>query len=208
MSKIRVAIVEDDHSWINAMVSFLKKHEDIVVAGTARSKAEAVNLVRSLDIDVLLMDINLNGNKCDGIFAVTEILEIKELKIIMLTSLTSDDIIKDSFTAGAVNYVLKEDYKEIPHIIKRCFKDKTPFEIVLDEYKKYKRDEQLKELTNSEKEVFSYLEKGYSYTQIQETLYKSRNTVKTQIRSILSKMKVKTYKDAIIKVRTGGLKTG
>ncbi|HEY9060738.1 MAG TPA: LuxR C-terminal-related transcriptional regulator [Pseudobacteroides sp.] len=81
-------------------------------------------------------------------------------------------------------------------------------EIVLDEYKKYKRDEQLKDLTNSEKEVFSYLEKGYSYSQIQETLYKSRNTVKTQIRSILSKMKVKTYKDAVKKVKTGGLKTG
>ncbi|HEY9060739.1 MAG TPA: response regulator [Pseudobacteroides sp.] len=72
MSKIRVAIVEDDHSWINAMVSFLKKHEDIIVVGTAKS--EAASLAKSLDIDVLLMDINLNGNKCDGIYAVTEIL--------------------------------------------------------------------------------------------------------------------------------------
>ncbi|KNY29374.1 response regulator transcription factor [Pseudobacteroides cellulosolvens] len=208
MSRIKVAIVDDDHSWINAMVSFLKRHLDIDIVGTAESKSEAINIVKSVEIDVLLMDINLNGNMCDGIYAVSEIVNIKPLKVIMLTSLNSDEIIRDSFTAGAINFVLKDNYEDIPTLIRKCFKDKTPIEVVLEEYKKFKRDEQLKDLTSSEREVFSYLEKGYTYTQIQETLFKSHNTIKTQVRSILSKMNVKSYKEAIKKVRTGGLRIG
>ncbi|HEY9061875.1 MAG TPA: hypothetical protein VIO64_15420 [Pseudobacteroides sp.] len=60
-------------------------------------------------------------NRCEGIYAAMDVAEIKNTKVIMLTSLKDDDIILDSFTAGAVDNINKENYREIPLAIKRAF---------------------------------------------------------------------------------------
>lgn len=206
MKKIRVALVEDDPDWLKSMVSFLKKHDDITVAGTAVSREEAVELVKNSEIDVMLMDINLNGNECDGIYAVLDILEIKEMKIIMLTSLKRENIIRDAFTAGAVNYINKEDYEEIPLSIRKCYNEGSPIEIMLTEFRRMKKEEQLKNLSQSEREVYDLMEKGYNHSQIENKLFKTHNTLRSQIKSILKKVNVKSSKDAIIKVNSKGLK--
>ena len=100
MDKIQVAIVEDDLGWLKALTSFLNKQDDILVEGTATNREDAVNLARTSIFDVIIMDINLNENKRDGILAAVEILQSVKVKIIMLTSLKDDEIITDSFTAG------------------------------------------------------------------------------------------------------------
>src|SRR5659263_763553 len=162
MNKIKVAIVEDDSVWLKALTSFLNYQDDIIVAGMATNKEDAVNMARTSLVDVIIMDINLNENKRDGIEAAVEILESVKVKIIMLTSLKDDEIITDSFTAGAVNYISKENYEEIPNAIRAAFHNDSPIEVLLNEFSKLKRDEQLKELSGSEKQVYDLLEKGYT----------------------------------------------
>lgn len=205
MNKIKVAIVEDDLGWLKAMISFLNKESDILVAGTATNRADAVALARTTLFDVIIMDINLNENKCDGILAAVEILQFTKVKIIMLTSLKEKDVILDSFTAGAVNYISKEKYLEIPDAIRSAFHGDSAVEVLLNEFSQLKRNEQLKDLTPSEKQIFELLEQGHSKSKIEAELYKTDNTVKSQIKHILRKLGVNSSKEAVRKVRTKGL---
>jgi len=205
MDKIQVAIVEDDLGWLKALTSFLNKQDDILVEGTATNREDAVNLARTSIFDVIIMDINLNENKRDGILAAVEILQSVKVKIIMLTSLKDDEIITDSFTAGAVNYISKENYIEIPNAIRTAFHNDSPIEVLLNEFSKLKREEQLKELSCSEKQVYDLLEKGYTKVGIESKLYKTANTVKSQVKQILRKLGVSSSKEAVLKVKTRGL---
>jgi DNA-binding NarL/FixJ family response regulator len=188
MDKIRVAIVEDDLGWLKAMTSFLNKEDDLIVTGTATNREEAIMMAKSILCDIILMDINLDENKRDGILAAAEILQSVNVKIIMLTSLKEDEVILDSFTAGAENYISKDKYLEIPNAIRTAYNNDSPMNVLLQEFAKLKRDEQLKDLTHAEKEVYELLEKGYTKSRIEKELYKTDNTIKSQIKRILRKL--------------------
>jgi len=205
MNKINVAIIEDDLGWLKSMTSFLNKENDILVTGTATNREDAVNLARTTLFDVIIMDINLNENKRDGILAAAEILQLVKVKIIMLTSLREDEIVLESFTAGAVNFISKEKYLEIPNAIRIAYNNDSPMEVLLNEFLKLKRNEQLKNLTQSEKQVYDLLEKGYTKSRIETELYKSANTIKSQIKQILKKLGVTSSKEAVMKVKSRGL---
>lgn len=205
MDNIRVAIVEDDLLFQKALASFINNQPDMVVVGAASNKNDAVNLAKSMIIDLILMDINLNGNDSDGIIAAMEILQFSEAKIVMLTGIDDASTIMDSFTAGAVHYILKENYLEIPNTIRLLHKNETPFKLLINEFSRLKKEEQLQELSSPEKEIFHLIEQGYTQIEIGQMLYKSQNTIKTQIKSILKKLKVKNTKEAVRKVETKGI---
>lgn len=206
MNKIKVAIIDDDTGWIKEVVKILNREKDIIVVGTAFTKDDAVRLVKNIDVDVLLMDINLSGNKCDGITATLEINKIKEVKTIMLTSLTDENVIINSFTAGAKNYISKLEYHRIPECIRSLFTNKTPFDVLLEDYSRMKEEEQLKDLTCSEREVYNLIADGCTRKEIQGKLVKSENTIKNQLKNIFKKLKVNSSKEAVCKVKGKGTK--
>src|SRR5450756_196526 len=83
---VNIAIVEDDPIWLSLMTDFLNQEEDFQVVATAVTKEEAIGLTRlNLNIHVMLMDINLTGNYCDGINASLHIRETTDTKVVMLT---------------------------------------------------------------------------------------------------------------------------
>lgn len=205
MSKIKVFLVDDDPEWLTIMEIFLETFPDMTVVSTATTRDEAVNMVHSLDIDVVLMDINLTETRYDGIYAAAEICRDKPVKILMLTSLSDENIILDSFIAGAVNFIPKSQYKEIPEAIRATYHNRSPVEIALRDYSRLKEDEQIRSLTRSEREILTLAEEGLNRTQISEILQKSEQTIKNQIGVILRKLDVNRLKDAIIKVKTKGI---
>ncbi len=205
MNIIKLMIVEDDIGWLKSMSIFLAKEEDIVIAGTASGRESAVEVARACLPDVILMDINLNGNSCDGIIAAAEISQFSVAKIIMMTSLSEQEIIIDSFNVGAINYIPKERYNELPGAVRSAMESETPMQVLLREYSRLKREEQLSVLTESEREVFELLGKGYKKHEIETKLFKTDNTVKSQVKSILRKIGVKSSLEAIKKVKSGGV---
>lgn len=205
MSKIKVFLVDDDPEWLATMGIFLGRFPDMTVVGTAATRDEAVNMIQSLDIDVVLMDINLTETRYDGIYAAAEICRAKTVKILMLTSLNDENIILDSFIAGAVNFIPKSQYKEIPGAIRATYHNRSPVEIALRDYSRLKEDELVRGLTRSEREILALAEEGLTRTQISERLQKSEQTIKNQIGVILKKLGVNRIKDAIIKVKTKGI---
>lgn len=205
MDKIRILIADDDNVWCNSLSSFLSQHEELEIIGTATSKVEAIKRAKQLNADVLLLDMNLSESLRDGIHTALALQGLEGCKIIMLTSSMDKEVIRDSFAAGAVDYIFKEDYKLLPCVIKKAYHGSAPMQAILEDYVRLKREDILKPLTTAERAIYELMEKGYSQIQIEQELYKTQNTLRTQIKNILKKLGVSSSKDAVKKVRTKGI---
>ncbi|WP_373232071.1 response regulator [Cohnella sp.] len=205
---IKVLLVEDDPDWIKAMTAFLNHEDDILVVGAAMQSAEAIRLAQTLEFDVVLMDIQLTTGGMEGIYTAVEMHDIHPAKIIMLTSVNDEHVITQAFTAGAVNYIDKTRFKEIPQAIRSAYHHPSAMEALLKEFSRLKREEQLKELTAAEREVFELIEEGYTQPQMEQKLYKAESTLKNQVNKILKKLGVKSSKEAVERVRRKGLQQG
>ncbi|GIO12766.1 DNA-binding response regulator [Cohnella xylanilytica] len=202
---IRVLIVEDDPDWIKAMTSYLNSEPDILVVGAATAADEALRLAGTLAFDVALMDIQLTGGGREGIYAALELHERHPAKIIMLTSVTDERVMTQAFTAGAVNYIEKARFKDLPHAIRTAHRHPAAMDALLREFARLKREEQLKALTPAEREVYELIEEGYTQSEIERKLYKAESTLKNQVNKILKKLGAKSSKEAVELVRRKGL---
>ncbi|MEC0202977.1 response regulator transcription factor [Paenibacillus lautus] len=206
MNRIQIFLVEDDPDWIKSMTVFLNAQEDMIVVGTAESSEQAIAMAQILSFDIVLMDIQLTAGRLDGIYTAAEILERKpQAKAIMLTSLGDEQVITQSFTAGAVNYFEKSKFKELPAAIRSAVLHPGSMEVLLKEFARLKREEQLRGLTPAEREVFDLLDEGYTHSQMEKKLYKTESTLKNQINKILKKLGVRNSREAVEKVRRKGI---
>lgn len=104
---ISVLLVEDHNLLrIGIRVSILHD-QSISIVGEATNGVEAVNQARSLNPDVILMDVSMPI--MDGLESSREIKKFNSRsKIIMLTSHTTADIVQSAFSSGASGYCLKD----------------------------------------------------------------------------------------------------
>lgn len=206
MNRINILLVEDDPDWIKSMTYYLNSQEDMIVVGAAESPEKAVDMAQVQSFDIVLMDIQLTAGRLDGIYTAAEIIERKpEAKVIMLTSLDDERVITQSFTAGAVNYIEKSRFKELPAAIRQAVFHPGSMDVLLKEFARLKREEQLRNLTPAEREVFDLLEEGYTHSQMERKLFKTESTLKNQINKILKKLGAKSGKEAVEKVRRKGI---
>ncbi len=105
MNRARVLVAEDHDAVLKSVVKLLTPHYDVI--GTVCDGASLVEAAKSLDPDVLVVDISmpvLNGIqavarlKCDGLRA----------KVVFLTCNESADIVQACFSVGATGYVIKQ----------------------------------------------------------------------------------------------------
>lgn len=198
---IKIFIIDDDPGWLKSLSIFLNSNPDLFVCATASSKEEAIQLAKTIDFDVILMDINLSGNRYDGIYATLEISGFKKAKIIMVTSLDEEKIVTNSFIAGAINIIYKMDYEKIPDAIRAALRNNSPYELLLKDYLRLNKEKNLTNLTISEREIFSFLEQGFTPSSLLIKLNKAEGTLKNQINSILKKLNAKNCKEAVEKVK-------
>ncbi|RCW51980.1 response regulator transcription factor [Paenibacillus prosopidis] len=186
--KIRVMLVEDDSFWRERLFADLNKETDIEIVKAAATKREALEEAGVLDVDVVLMDINLTENQLDGLETTKELMIATQskVKVIMLTSLTEKEIIVKAFQNGAVNYINKSSFPDIVRAIREAYADQAS--IHPDAALVMREEIRLMLLSPSEREIHDLKERGYSRTEISELLNKSLNTIKTQIRSVRSKL--------------------
>src|SRR5512140_496176 len=106
-TKIKVLIVDDHLVVRQGLRTFLELHDDILVVGEAGDGATAVEMVRTLEPDVILMDLVMP--QMDGITATRQIKTSgTHAKVIALTSFTEDDKVFPAIQAGASSYLLKD----------------------------------------------------------------------------------------------------
>ncbi|QRG67559.1 response regulator [Brevibacillus choshinensis] len=205
MESIKVFLVEDDPVWRKGLVDYLNKEPGITVTGEASTKEEAIEKYSPAEIDVVLMDINLTENNLDGIETALAFIQLSgDSKIIMLTSLTDEDVIVESFSAGAVNYISKSSFKEIPDAIRAAHLRQsaihpTAAAALRNEFLRLKNEENQKLLSPAEKEILQLIHQGQTQTQIEQALHITKRTIKNHINRILKKMGVKSSKEAAAK---------
>ena len=107
MEQIKV-LIADDHALLRqGLCRILAMEEDIKVVAQAANGEEAVTLSKSVNPDVVLMDINMPG--INGLEATKQIKEIVPgVQVIALTIHDDDEYIFRVLNAGAAGYVLKD----------------------------------------------------------------------------------------------------
>jgi DNA-binding NarL/FixJ family response regulator len=107
MGAIRVLIADDHRLFAEALEAILGVDDRIAVVGYASDGQEAIDLVRELTPDVVLMDISMPV--LDGIEAAQAIREqVDHASILMLTGSSSRADVDRARAAGAAGYVTKD----------------------------------------------------------------------------------------------------
>jgi len=194
--KLKVLIVDDHQVVRQGLRTFLELHEDIVVVGEAGDGITAVEMVRQLEPDVVLMDLVMP--RMDGIAATREI-KSKGIptKVIALTSFAEDDKVIPAIQAGASSYLLKD---VAPDELVEAIRAVHRGEARLHPDIAHKLMEQVahqaspasappvEHLTEREREVVRLVAQGRSNAEIAQALTISDKTVKTHISNVLSKL--------------------
>lgn len=106
-SSYRILVV-DDSIFVKKQLTRILTSEEYEVADTAGHGTEALEKYKELypNIDLVTMDITMPG--MDGVTALEKIIEWdKDAKVVMISALGKQELVKKSFMLGAKNYIIK-----------------------------------------------------------------------------------------------------
>jgi len=185
-AQIRILAV-DDHVLVRQGIALLVSTEpDLTLVGEASNGREAIQQFRAHRPDVTLMDLQMpEMNGLDAINAIRG--EFPEAKIIVLTTYKGDVQILRALKAGAQGYLLKNTFhKELAaairavHAGKKVLSPEASFEVA-----EHATDDAL---TPAELSVLRLIAAGNANKQIADQLSITEETVKSRVKSILSKL--------------------
>jgi two-component system, NarL family, response regulator LiaR len=200
---IRVLLI-DDHEMVRMGLSaYLSTQKDIEVVGEASGGEEGVRLAIVKKPDVIMMDLVMDG--VDGIEATRRIsAQLKDPKIIVLTSFVDDEKVYPAIEAGALSYLLKTSKApEIASAIRLAAKGESVLEAavtgkVLSRMRRGDSHAPHETLTERELEILQLIGEGLSNQDIADQLYIAVKTVKAHVTNILSKLEVADRTQAAI----------
>ncbi|GAB3767041.1 DNA-binding NarL/FixJ family response regulator [Nocardioides ginsengisegetis] len=203
---IRVVLV-DDHAVIRAgLEQLLSGTADIEVVGHAENGAQALEAVRRLRPDVVLMDLQMP--EVDGVSATRTIVAEKlGVDVLVLTSYSDSERILAALDAGAVGYLLKDaDPDDVLDGIRAVSRGESPIHPraarTLLGIRAGSRDVQL---TTRETEVLRLVREGLANKQIGRRLDISERTVKAHLTSAFARIGVADRTQAALWVERNGL---
>jgi DNA-binding NarL/FixJ family response regulator len=205
----RVLIVDDQALVRTGFRMILDAEPDIEVVGEAENGSQAVTLARSLEPDVVLMDIRMP--EMDGIEATRKVVALTGStapRVLMLTTFDLDEYVYDALRAGASGFLLKDvpaeqlaagvrmvaagDALLAPSITRRLIEEFASAPPTAEP------PSGLDELTPRELEVFKLVARGLSNAEIAEQLVVAETTVKTHVTRLLMKLGLRDRVQAVV----------
>jgi DNA-binding NarL/FixJ family response regulator len=214
---VRVLLVDDQALIRAGFRMILDAEEGIEVVGECADGTQAVDSVKRLKPDVVLMDIRMP--EMDGIEATRRIAGgdgESPVRVLMLTTFDLDEYVYDALRAGASGFLLKDvpaeqlvegirvvaagDALLAPSVTRRLI-----HEFSRSGPSQREPLEQLKELTPRELEVFKLIARGMSNGEIAGELFVSETTVKTHVARVLMKLGVRDRVHAVVLAYESGV---
>jgi DNA-binding NarL/FixJ family response regulator len=206
---IRVAIA-DDHALVRAgFRALIEAEPGLEVIGEAADGSEAVELARTADPDVVLMDIRMPGT--DGVAATSQITSHERAerpaRVLILTTFDLDEYVYAALRAGASGFLLKDtppaellaairivaagDALLAPSVTRKLIREfarqsPAPPRPALDV------------LTGREQDVLALVARGSSNAEIAAELFISLATVKTHVSRLLTKLDARDRAQLIV----------
>jgi DNA-binding NarL/FixJ family response regulator len=220
---IRVLLVDDQPLLRTGFRMILEAETDLAVVGEAGDGQQALDAVRALQPDVVLMDIRMP--RMDGVEATRRIVgpdrdaasRRSAPRVLVLTTFDLDEYVVEALRAGASGFLLKDvpaddliaairvvaagDAIVAPSITRRLldrFAARLP---ATDEA----TPASLENLTEREVEVMRLVARGLSNAEIAKELYVSETTVKTHVGHVLTKLGLRDRVQAAVYAYESGL---
>ncbi len=209
---IRLLLVDDQNLIRRGLRALLKTDPDLEIVGEAENGRDAIDLIGTLQPDVVLMDIRMPI--LDGV-AATQIIcpQYPATKVLVLTTFDDREYVMQALQAGAAGYLLKDTpFEELtqairlvhkgytqlgPGLASKVLAQPTPPGTLTVSAAWY-------ELTPREQEIVKAIASGASNREIAEALFIAEKTVKNRITSILSKLNLRDRTQlAIIALQKG-----
>lgn len=198
MEKIKLLIVDDEKLIREGLKIMLSLYEDIEVVGIAENGYKALEVCKTIDVDVdvVLMDIRMKT--CDGVMGTRLIKEqFTKIKVIILTTFKDKEYIREAMRYGAFGYMLKDSSHDVIYEgIKTAYKGNMVVHpdvalemmgsngVIKSNIDKYG-------LLEKEIKIIEAIAKGLTNKEISEELFLSEGTIKNNITNILSKLKLR-----------------
>ena len=216
MRPIRVLLVDDQALFREGLRTLLSVRDGIEIVGEASNGEEALQRVKSLKPQVVLMDLRMPV--LDGVAATERIhAEHPASRVIVLTTFDDDEDVFDGLRAGAVGYLLKDAPSEkLIEAIEAAARGESFLQPsvaakVVAEFSRLSpwrisRNESLIDpLSERELEVLHHLARGKSNKEIAGALSIAEGTVKNHMTNILGKLGVLDRTQAALKAKELGL---
>jgi DNA-binding NarL/FixJ family response regulator len=186
--RIRILVVDDHHVVRQGLVALLNIIPDIEVVGEASDGLQAIDLHKTLQPDITLMDLQLPN--LGGVEAILKIRANDPVaRFIVLTTFDGDEDIFRSLQAGAKAYLLKGmTIDELVSTIQAVHNGRTLISPAIAEKLAERMSTQA--LTNRELKVLERIVAGRANKEIASDLQISEATVKSHINSLLGKLGV------------------
>ena len=199
-------VVVDDQELMRSAVRTILRASGIDVVGEAGNAIDGVHAVRSLNPDVVLMDVRMPGK--DGLQATAELVASNpDVRVLVLTTFDQDEYIDGALRAGAAGFLLKN---AAPEELVRAVNAVAAGEGVLDPaivgrvMKRFtssssqETSAEIESLTERERQVLALLCKGCTNVEIAEQLDVGEATAKTHVSRVISKLGVRDRVQAVI----------
>jgi two-component system nitrate/nitrite response regulator NarL len=194
--KIKILLVDDHPVVRKGLHSCLSNRENIKVVGEASEGREAIQKVKELEPDIVLMDLNMPG--MDGL-TVTETVrkEFPQTKVLVLSMHSNREYVLRIVKAGARGYILKDaPPDELVRAIESvnngdAFFSPTVARIALNQYvSESDETDPLSRLSDREREVLVHIAEGLSNKEIAQMLGIGVRTIETHRERVMRKLDI------------------
>lgn len=212
---IRILLVDDHAILRSGLSALLELESDMEVVGEVGTGEEAIERVRALQPDVVVMDLDMPG--MGGLEATRQIIQLDlGARVLVLTSHSEADFLLPVLEAGGSGYVQKtkadEDLISAIRVVARdeVFLYPSATKLLLKGYRTAEEQGEsnpLGELSEREREVLALTAEGFSSTEVGKKLFLSPKTVDTYRARLMQKLGLRHRSELVrLALKAGVLK--
>jgi DNA-binding NarL/FixJ family response regulator len=198
---IRVVIADDHRIVRRGIKEILEEEGDIVIVGDVGTGAQVLDVVRTQDVDILLLDIAMPDG--GGLEVLEQVHRIKpNIRVLMLTMYSEEQFAVRALRSHAYGYLTKQSApEELVEAIRTIAKGEKYITQALAKVLVADLDQSIahlhESLSDREFQILRKIAAGKTLTDISKELSLSIKTVSTYRGRILSKLKLKNTAELI-----------